>query len=207
MDSTFAIRIVLPLLFLSVVLLVMVWPVVRLRRETGVFAVTVHRETGPGGRLIAAALVAIVLATVAFVAAAAVRGPEGLGLWSLPASLRWLGLALVLAGVGTIAAAQRHMGVSLRIGIDDAPTPLVERGLFGVVRNPIYTGMLAAFAGMFLAVPCAWTLMLWIAVTLAISIQARREERHLLALHGDAYRRYAARVGRFVPGVGRLVGR
>lgn len=30
------------------------------------------------------------------------------------------------------------------------------------------------------------------------------EEPYLLEAHGDRYRRYAARVGRFVPGVGRL---
>ena len=30
-------------------------------------------------------------------------------------------------------------------------------------------------------------------------IKARNEERHLLAVHGDAYARYVARTGRFVP--------
>ena len=30
------------------------------------------------------------------------------------------------------------------------------------------------------------------------------EEPYLLRTHGDEYRRYASRVGRFVPGVGRL---
>jgi len=38
-----------------------------------------------------------------------------------------------------------------------------------------------------------------------VAVQARLEEEHLEALHGSAYRDYAARVGRFVPGVGRLV--
>ena len=37
----------------------------------------------------------------------------------------------------------------------------------------------------------------------AIQVQVRAvEEPYLLAVHGDAYRDYAARVGRFVPGVG-----
>ena len=37
-----------------------------------------------------------------------------------------------------------------------------------------------------------------------VSIQARLEEAHLIRLHGAAYRAFAARVGRFLPGVGRL---
>ena len=34
--------------------------------------------------------------------------------------------------------------------------------------------------------------------------RVRQEERHLLRTHGAVYAEYAARVGRFVPGVGRL---
>ncbi|MHC4447722.1 MAG: hypothetical protein ACYSXF_08095 [Planctomycetota bacterium] len=41
-------------------------------------------------------------------------------------------------------------------------------------------------------------------VVLAVGGQTRAEEEHLAAMHGDPYRTYAARVGRFVPGVGRL---
>jgi protein-S-isoprenylcysteine O-methyltransferase Ste14 len=204
MDSTLAIRIALPVLVAGFVWLVMVRPVLRLRRETGVMALTLHRETAPARVVVTLAFAAITLATLAFVALAVVRGPAALGLWALPIPVRWLGLAAALAGIALVAAAQRQMGASFRIGIDDAPTALVERGLFGLVRNPIFSGMLLSFVGLFLALPCAWTLAIFAAAALTIARQVRLEERHLLALHGDAYRRYAARVGRFVPGVGRL---
>ena len=46
------------------------------------------------------------------------------------------------------------------------------------------------------AVACAVT---------SLELQTRVvEEPHLLRTHGDEYASYAARVGRFVPGVGRL---
>ncbi len=39
----------------------------------------------------------------------------------------------------------------------------------------------------------------------ALELQVRAvEEPHLQAEHGERYRAYAARAGRFVPGVGRL---
>jgi protein-S-isoprenylcysteine O-methyltransferase Ste14 len=37
-----------------------------------------------------------------------------------------------------------------------------------------------------------------------VSLQVRLEERNLLRIHGKAYLAYAARVGRFLPWVGRL---
>jgi protein-S-isoprenylcysteine O-methyltransferase Ste14 len=204
MDVTLATRISLPLLLLAFVIVLMVWPVMRLRRETGVWAVTLHRETAPGQRVVAGAFLAMQLAALAFVAAYALRGPAPLGVWPFPASSAWLGLGVGLAGLLLVALAQRQMGASFRIGIDDAETDLVQGGLFGLVRNPIFSALLVLLAGMFLAVPCLWTLALWIASALTVSKQVRLEERHLIDQHGDAYRSYAARVGRFVPGIGRL---
>jgi protein-S-isoprenylcysteine O-methyltransferase Ste14 len=32
-----------------------------------------------------------------------------------------------------------------------------------------------------------------------LQLKARNEERHLVVVHGDAYRRYAASTGRFLP--------
>ena len=43
------------------------------------------------------------------------------------------------------------------------------------------------------------------ALVIALELQVRRvEEPHLLRVHADAYRTYAARTGRFLPGIGRL---
>jgi len=39
---------------------------------------------------------------------------------------------------------------------------------------------------------------------LFLSLETRLEEEHMLAIHGDAYRAYARRVGRFFPTIGRL---
>jgi protein-S-isoprenylcysteine O-methyltransferase Ste14 len=203
-DVTLAARVMLPLLLVAFVIVLMVWPVVRLRREEGAWAVTLHRETAPGQRAVAVAFLGIQLAGVALVATYALRGPAALDVWPVPGIVTCLGLVLAAAGVVLVAMAQRQMGASFRIGIDDEETSLVEEGLFAVVRNPIFTGLLVVLAGVLVAAPSLWTLGLWSAAAATVSKQTRLEEGHLFAQHGEAYRRYAARVGRFLPGVGRL---
>jgi protein-S-isoprenylcysteine O-methyltransferase Ste14 len=116
------------------------------------------------------------------------------------------GLALYGAGLAGTLAAQFQMGRSWRIGVDPSQrTELVHRGLFLWVRNPIFTCMFAIALGLLLLLP-NWPALAAVACLAAgLELQVRWvEEPYLLANHGEAYRRYAARVGRFVPGLGRL---
>jgi len=197
-------RVALPLLLVVFAGVLLVWPVVRLRRQTGVWAVTLHRETTPGNRMMGLVFLALVLGLAFLVARFALNGPASVGVWGVPRGVVLAGLLLCAAGVLVIAIAQRQMGESFRIGIDDAKTALVSRGLFRRVRNPIYSGLLMLLLGVALVIPCTASVLLGSAAAAAIAIHTRLEERHLLELHGDAYRAYAAGVGRFLPGVGRL---
>ena len=122
------------------------------------------------------------------------------------AAVRSTGIAVFLAGlVGTLYA-QIAMGESWRIGVDEQEqTALVTSGPFAVVRNPIFAAMLPASLGLALLVPNVVALAGLAALFIALEIQVRLvEEPYLLRRHGDSYRHYAARVGRFVPGLGRL---
>jgi len=124
----------------------------------------------------------------------------------VPALFGVLGLACTLAGGGLCFASQMDMGESWRIGVDpDERTALVTDGLYRWVRNPIYTGMLLLLVGMVLLVPSAWTVAALLLVLVGLEVQTRRvEEPFLQATHGEDYRWWANKVGRFVPGVGRL---
>lgn len=117
-----------------------------------------------------------------------------------------LGLAAMLAGGVLAVRAQVDMGASWRIGVEEGErTELVTDGLFEQVRNPIFTGMLLAVAGLALVVPSAPALAAVATAVLGLELQVRRvEEPHLLATHGDAYRRWAGRTGRFIPRLGRI---
>lgn len=116
------------------------------------------------------------------------------------------GLTLALAGFALTIAAQVQMRTSWRIGVDQRErTALVTAGLFGVVRNPIFTGMLLALAGVALMVPNTISALAFVVTLAGLELQVRRvEETYLLRVHGNAYRSYARRVGRFVPWLGRL---
>jgi protein-S-isoprenylcysteine O-methyltransferase Ste14 len=197
-------RVALPLLMLVFAGVLLVWPVVRLRRATGVWAVTLHRNTTAGNRAMGLVFVSLVLGLAVLIARFALADTAALGVWPAPPVFAGAGLLLCAAAVVVIAVAQHQMGESFRIGIDDAKTELVSRGLFRRVRNPIYSGLLAMLLGVVLVIPCAASILLASAAAAAIAVHTRLEERHLLALHGDAYRSYAAGVGRFVPGIGRL---
>ena len=118
------------------------------------------------------------------------------------------GIALFLAGLVATLAAQLAMGASWRIGVDESErTELVTEGPFAVVRNPIFAAFLPTFLGIALMVP-SWVAFAGIAALFAaLELQVRVvEEPYLLRSHGDRYADYAARVGRFLPRVGRLRG-
>jgi protein-S-isoprenylcysteine O-methyltransferase Ste14 len=118
------------------------------------------------------------------------------------------GVALFAAGLAATLAAQVAMGASWRIGVDPGErTELVTSGPFSLVRNPIFAAMLPASLGLTLMVPSAVALAALAALFVALELQVRIvEEPYLRRTHGEAYALYAARVGRFVPGAGRLRG-
>jgi protein-S-isoprenylcysteine O-methyltransferase Ste14 len=116
------------------------------------------------------------------------------------------GIALAVLGIVLTVWAQLDMGDSWRVGVDESETTaLVHTGMFGRVRNPIYTAMLTFDLGIALLTPNLVTIAGLIFAVAALELQVRRvEEPYLLGKHGDAYRRYTASVGRFIPGVGLL---
>lgn len=117
-----------------------------------------------------------------------------------------LGAAALLAGSALAVVAQIHMGESWRIGVDEGErTDLVTGGLFAWVRNPIFSGMLLAVVGGVLLVPNAISAACLVLSVIALQAQVRMvEEPYLVVMHGEPYRRWASRTGRFVPGLGRL---
>jgi protein-S-isoprenylcysteine O-methyltransferase Ste14 len=109
-----------------------------------------------------------------------------------------IGVVLLLLSLGWIVIAQAQMGNAWRIGVDqNTATSLVEHGLFAISRNPIFLGMRLNLLGLFLVLPTAATLAIWLVGDVLMQIQVRLEEEHLLRLHGDRYRTYWQKTGRW----------
>lgn len=125
--------------------------------------------------------------------------------WATPAVVSWLGLLVAAVGLLAVLAAQAAMGASWRVGVDpDEVTELVTTGPFALVRNPIFTAMGLTLVGVTLLVPGWVTVVALIVFCVGVRLQVRLvEEPVLRRLHGDAYREYASRVGRFLPGLAR----
>ncbi|WP_101653628.1 methyltransferase family protein [Brevibacterium ihuae] len=119
---------------------------------------------------------------------------------------RGLGAVLAIVGILSTFGAQMTLGASWRIGIDQTErTALVTTGPFRLVRNPVFTAAFSAFLGLTLMVPNLLAIVGLAVILIGIEIQVRLiEEPYLRGIHGDSYSDYASRVGRFLPGIGRL---
>lgn len=119
--------------------------------------------------------------------------------WVEHAWAKWLGVALMLASLGWTVLAQVQMGESWRIGIDEEhETALVQSGVFGLSRNPIFLGMMLTLLGLFLVIPNAFTLLTFAMGVMLIQIQVRLEEEFLANTHGNDYADYRMRVRRWI---------
>lgn len=119
---------------------------------------------------------------------------------------RFLGVVLTVCGIVGVVVGQATMGRSWRGDVDpESRTSLVMSGPFRWVRSPIFTASAAASLGIALMVPNVVGLAMLATNVLTYQVQTRLvEEPYLERAHGDAYRAYAARTGRFLPGIGRL---
>jgi protein-S-isoprenylcysteine O-methyltransferase Ste14 len=130
-------------------------------------------------------------------------GTHGLPGWARAVVLetppaRWAGVLALAAGLVVYASALCAFGASWRLGIDrDHPGPLVTRGIFERSRNPVYLALLLVTGGTFLVLGRLVLLLLALAFGVYFHTLVRREERFLCERYGEAYRAYAARVGRW----------
>jgi protein-S-isoprenylcysteine O-methyltransferase Ste14 len=179
-------------------------PVVRLRRATG------HIPLPTPSARASAAWWAKLLGSAALLLAFGAPVAELLGLRPLAPlgdqRIRTAGIALVVLGTAGALVAQRAMGAAWRPDVSPAERlPLVTNGPFRLVRNPVLAATLVAELGFFLLVPNLVGLAFLAASFASAQVQVRLvEEPHLARVHGAEYASYAARTGRFVPGLGRL---
>lgn len=121
------------------------------------------------------------------------------------AALPSAGAVLMFAGLGGMVLSQLDLGASWRVGIDESTTPgLVTGGAYRFCRNPIFLALLVMIVGYALLLPTRLSVVLLAGAFTGIHLQVRAEEAYLLATYAQSYREYARRVGRFLPGLGRL---
>jgi protein-S-isoprenylcysteine O-methyltransferase Ste14 len=129
--------------------------------------------------------------------------PHGM-VWGVNGFVIATSVTLVVGGVGLVVRGSTTLGPALTPSpIPREDTPLATDGVYGIVRNPIYTGLMAAGLGLVLVGASFLHILFWFALVGLLSGKARWEERMLVDEH-PAYPEYAARVGRFLPGVGRI---
>jgi protein-S-isoprenylcysteine O-methyltransferase Ste14 len=130
------------------------------------------------------------------IAAAGRLGPAWGGSWNLAGivGVAAIGLGLACAGLGL---------AGLRENLTALPRPveagrLVEDGVYGLVRHPIYAGLVVAGLGWGLATASPVALLASVVLGCFFDVKARREEAWLLHAY-PGYAAYRARVRKLVP--------
>jgi protein-S-isoprenylcysteine O-methyltransferase Ste14 len=115
----------------------------------------------------------------------------------------WISGPAVAVACGCFWASRicwRTMGKNWRMGIDPGEqTSLVVAGPFAYVRHPIYALSQAMMLASIAALPSLLMIVTGFVHIVLMQWEARREERYMTQVHGQAYVDYSAHVRRFVP--------
>jgi protein-S-isoprenylcysteine O-methyltransferase Ste14 len=122
-------------------------------------------------------------------------------LWTTPEAAGWAAFAVVVIGLAFTWAARLHLGPLW--SSTSAPTEdhrIVDSGPYGVVRHPVYAGLLLAGFATALERGRIEALLGVLVLIAGVSIRAKLEERFLRRDLGDeAYATYRSRVPMLIP--------
>lgn len=114
--------------------------------------------------------------------------------WTLSPTVRPVGLACVVAGIGLVATAWGERGP----GDLEHPVVLVTTGVHARTRNPIYVGFALAHLGLAAVARNGWMLATCPISAVLVHRWVPREEALLHELFGAEYDAYRARVPRYL---------
>ncbi|MGE0743363.1 MAG: isoprenylcysteine carboxylmethyltransferase family protein [Hyphomonadaceae bacterium] len=143
-----------------------------------------------------------VLTLAAIVMLMAAYYPVAFGvLWTSPPTLAWAMFAVVVIALGFTWAARLHLGPLW--SSTSAPTEdhrIVESGPYGIVRHPVYAGLLLAVLATAVERGRLEAIAGALVLVAAVSLRAKLEERLLRRDLGDApYSAYRRRVPMLIP--------
>lgn len=107
-------------------------------------------------------------------------------------------VAWLLLLAGSVIQVFALLSLRSRAAMPSTRDSLVEHGVYGWIRHPIYAGVLLEFAGVLLVKPTQTVVLACLMGLVWASIQARCEEFDLVE-RLPAYREYMRRVPRFLP--------
>jgi protein-S-isoprenylcysteine O-methyltransferase Ste14 len=199
----------LPLIGLLLLVAIVFWRRWLHRRRYGASGIWLFRSGSAGLKLRDAAAVALVV--LAFGQAVVAAG----WLQALPlsqadreasAAIRHTaGAVLLFVALVLLVIAQLNLGASWRVGIEEGARPgLITGGLYRWSRNPIFLALLVFLAGYTLLLPTLLSALMLAGAYLGVRQQIAAEEAYLAQTYGAEFREYARRVGRLIPGIGKL---
>ena len=114
--------------------------------------------------------------------------------------LRFVSLSMVVIGVVVIRQAfkQYDMGEFLGVRFGDN-NEFRRKGILNHIRHPLYSGTILIIIAMFLYSPTYGTMVTMGVTFLYLAIAIPLEERKLIDLYGDKYRRYKKEVPSIIP--------
>jgi protein-S-isoprenylcysteine O-methyltransferase Ste14 len=128
-------------------------------------------------------------------------GPGPGRLWVMDEAAGWIPVAAAVAGFGFCWWARLHLGRLWSGTVTrKADHRIVETGPYGLVRHPIYTGLILAALSSAVLRATLLCFAGFVLMTLGFWIKARLEERFLRqALGAEAYDAYSQRTPMLVP--------
>ncbi len=114
--------------------------------------------------------------------------------------LYWLGLLIVSTGLAIAVWARVHLGRNWSGTVTvKEDHELIRSGPYGIVRHPIYSGLLLAILGTVIVVGEWRGLLAFCFLTIALLLKLRREERFMEESFPDTYPSYRAQVPALIP--------
>lgn len=112
----------------------------------------------------------------------------------------WICVGIIAVGLLFACWARLHLGRLWSASVTaKAQHRVIDTGPYGLVRHPIYTGLLLAILATMAAKGTVWGIAGAAFLTVGIVVKAKLEERFLRGELGSAYDDYARRVPMLVP--------